>query len=56
MRRESSARESEVSKRMSVGNLAPGIKVRTREEIMNMVEQRDIVGEDETADPAIYQI
>lgn len=40
---------------MSTGDLIPGIKVRTAEELLNQYPQRDIVSEDEeTADPMIY--
>ena len=42
---------------MSVGSLAPGIKVRNKEEILQEIQQRDIVSfEDEIADPVIYSM
>lgn len=39
---------------MSQGDLIPGIKVRTAEELLNIIPQREIVTNDEQADPIIY--
>ena len=51
----SESRQDDLTKRMSVGGLAPGIKFRKKEELMNEVEQRDIVMESgDRADPFIY--
>lgn len=53
----SSSHSEAASKRMSVGNLAPGIKIRKKEELISEIEQRDIVDfAHETADPTIYSI
>ncbi len=42
---------------MSVGNLAPGIKVRKQEELVAEIEQRDYIDfAVERADPTIYSI
>jgi len=40
---------------MSVGFLAPGIKVRAKEELIQEM-QRDIVMDNEKADPLLYSI
>ena len=50
-------RSLEIQKRMSVGGLAPGIKVRQAADIMKEFDQRDIVNyQRETADPLIYSV
>ena len=50
MRKEISANSS----RMSQGDLIPGIKVRTAEELLNNYPQRDIVTDIDCADPIVY--
>lgn len=55
MRKDMSSHSEAASKRMSVGNLAPGIKVRKQEDLVAEIEQRDFVDYiRETADPSVY--
>ena len=41
---------------MSVGSLAPGIKVRQKEELMKTMSRSIVIDDEETADPLIYSI
>ena len=43
-----------INKRKSVGDLVPGIKVRNKEDLIAEYSARDIVSDNETADPLIY--
>ncbi len=57
MRKDMSSHSEAASKRMSVGNLAPGIQVRKKEDLVAEIEQRDFVDYiRETADPSVYSI
>ena len=46
----------DLARRVSVGSLAPGIKVRKKDELIKEYEQRDIIIDHDRADPLIYSI